>query len=604
MLILIIVNSTCIQFNAHNDVSIIHKQSKVGTKPRQSVRINRSQRGTVCGLYRVLAAKPGVSVSSFSSSSDSSQYTLEPVARSFERKKWQTVAGPYTRKVSVKKCGAVNSACRIIFRVLREDNPADFAYVLLTTSHDLKDKREMRARFLQQATFGPTKADLDNWETNFGTSTDITSYENYLVDQFRNQPMTLNREYFRSHLDWSMKDEAVENGSIAPRDPCAQYSRWREHAITADDYSKRFEVTQILVDGVNKFLITVEAEPRTVVDTFSSTDGAYAGPGTYSFCYSMGEGIGEPIRFQLAAGGTCKTLNNPKIYLPPQVINDHTLDLRYIDLPAMTSFEAIDGVFAESRQLWKVGTSYRLLEAMNDPVCDTFQTTEAQTDYRNIIGKVAGSDDVFHYEGYGQVEENSITKPLSDGGLSKLKFANVGTNGRKITCANVGMDFANIDGCRLSMSEACVSNAYSRHNNDAPMTAEATVVCGSDGEVANNPNLPKEQTNMFRMWETANGAFYPGFGRQKSNLWSMVALEAPDQLRQRVAWALSQILVVTPNQIEESRNMNEPFTKYYDIFVRNAFGNYRDVLKEVSYSPMMAGELVIWLVSTRKCTIR
>ena len=498
----------------------------------------------------------------------------------------------------------MNSACRIVFRVRREDNPADFAYVLLTTSHDLKDKREMRARFLQQATFGPTKADLDNWETNFGPSTDITSYENYLVDQFRNQPMTLNREYFRSHLDWSMKDEAVENGSIAPRDPCAQYSRWRDYAITGDDYSKDFDVTEILVDGVNKYLITVENEPRTVVDTFSSTDGAYAGPGTYAFCYSMGEGIGEPVRFQKAAGSVCKILNNPKIYLPPQVVNDHTLALRYIDLPAMASFEAIDGVFAEDRQLWKVGTSYRLLEAMNDPVCDTFQTTEDQIDYRNIIGKVAGSDDMFHYDGYGQAEENSITNPLSDGGLSKLKFANVGANGNKITCANVAMDFTNIDGCRLSMSEACVSNAYSRHNNDVPMTAEATVVCGSDGEVANNPNLPKEQTNMFRMWETANGVFYPGFGNQKSNLWAMVALEAPDQLRQRVAWALSQILVVTPNQIDESRNINEPFMKYYDIFVRNAFGNYRDVLKEVSYSPMMAGELVIWLVSTRKCTIR
>jgi cullin-associated NEDD8-dissociated protein 1 len=27
---------------------------------------------------------------------------------------------------------------------------------------------------------------------------------------------------------------------------------------------------------------------------------------------------------------------------------------------------------------------------------------------------------------------------------------------------------------------------------------------------------------------------------------------------------------------------------YYDIFVRNALGNYRDVLREVSYSPTMA----------------
>lgn len=36
---------------------------------------------------------------------------------------------------------------------------------------------------------------------------------------------------------------------------------------------------------------------------------------------------------------------------------------------------------------------------------------------------------------------------------------------------------------------------------------------------------------------------------QKKNIWSMVALESEDQLRQRMAWALSQILVVAPNQV-------------------------------------------------------
>lgn len=67
----------------------------------------------------------------------------------------------------------------------------------------------------------------------------------------------------------------------------------------------------------------------------------------------------------------------------------------------------------------------------------------------------------------------------------------------------------------------------------------------------------------------------------------MIALESNDQLRQRMAWALSQILVVTPNQIDEE-GYSEIYLNYYDIFVRNAFGNYFDVLKEVSYSPMMA----------------
>ena len=32
----------------------------------------------------------------------------------------------------------------------------------------------------------------------------------------------------------------------------------------------------------------------------------------------------------------------------------------------------------------------------------------------------------------------------------------------------------------------------------------------------------------------------------------------------------------------------EPWVNYYDILVRHAFGSLRDILQEVSYSPMMA----------------
>ena len=34
-----------------------------------------------------------------------------------------------------------------------------------------------------------------------------------------------------------------------------------------------------------------------------------------------------------------------------------------------------------------------------------------------------------------------------------------------------------------------------------------------------------------------------GTDRGKSNVWHSIALDAPDQLRQRVAWALAQIFV-------------------------------------------------------------
>ena len=60
---------------------------------------------------------------------------------------------------------------------------------------------------------------------------------------------------------------------------------------------------------------------------------------------------------------------------------------------------------------------------------------------------------------------------------------------------------------------------------------------------------------------------------QKRNAWTMIALESDDQLRQRMAWALSQIVVITPNQIADI-GYSEIYLNFYDIFVRNAFGNY------------------------------
>ncbi|MBC8128546.1 MAG: DUF1800 domain-containing protein [Gloeobacteraceae cyanobacterium ES-bin-144] len=64
------------------------------------------------------------------------------------------------------------------------------------------------------------------------------------------------------------------------------------------------------------------------------------------------------------------------------------------------------------------------------------------------------------------------------------------------------------------------------------------------------------------------------------------AIGGKDQLRQRVAFALSQILVTSrrdPNLADRPLAM----TDYYDIFLRNAFGNYREILGEVTLHPAM-----------------
>jgi uncharacterized protein (DUF1800 family) len=56
-----------------------------------------------------------------------------------------------------------------------------------------------------------------------------------------------------------------------------------------------------------------------------------------------------------------------------------------------------------------------------------------------------------------------------------------------------------------------------------------------------------------------------------------------DQLRQRMAFALSQILVVSDESIESA----DALAGYYNLLSKNAFGNYRDLLLEVALNPTM-----------------
>src|SRR5579872_7441854 len=62
------------------------------------------------------------------------------------------------------------------------------------------------------------------------------------------------------------------------------------------------------------------------------------------------------------------------------------------------------------------------------------------------------------------------------------------------------------------------------------------------------------------------------------------ALTGQDQLRQRVAFILSQIWVVSQQAGVPQAYAYPP---YWRIFRDNAFGNYRDIIKAVSLSPAM-----------------
>ncbi|MGV6809980.1 MAG: DUF1800 family protein [bacterium] len=65
------------------------------------------------------------------------------------------------------------------------------------------------------------------------------------------------------------------------------------------------------------------------------------------------------------------------------------------------------------------------------------------------------------------------------------------------------------------------------------------------------------------------------------------AMSASDQLRQRMAFALSEIFVVSSSGENELYAIPKGVAYYQDLMVKHAFGNYRDLLEAVTYSPAM-----------------
>jgi uncharacterized protein (DUF1800 family) len=69
------------------------------------------------------------------------------------------------------------------------------------------------------------------------------------------------------------------------------------------------------------------------------------------------------------------------------------------------------------------------------------------------------------------------------------------------------------------------------------------------------------------------------------DIWFRNALHGEDQLRQRVAFALSEIMVVS--QLGVLNNQPYALASYYDMLAENAFGNYRNLIEDVTLHPAM-----------------
>ncbi|MEM7362740.1 MAG: DUF1800 domain-containing protein [Pseudomonadota bacterium] len=69
------------------------------------------------------------------------------------------------------------------------------------------------------------------------------------------------------------------------------------------------------------------------------------------------------------------------------------------------------------------------------------------------------------------------------------------------------------------------------------------------------------------------------------DVWFRVAVRGDDQLRQRVAFALSQIMVVSDRSV--LFDTPNGLAHYYDLLAEHSFGNFRDLMEAVTLNPSM-----------------
>ncbi len=80
----------------------------------------------------------------------------------------------------------------------------------------------------------------------------------------------------------------------------------------------------------------------------------------------------------------------------------------------------------------------------------------------------------------------------------------------------------------------------------------------------------------------------PSVRQLRVRAWLDRAVNAPDQLRQRVAFALSEIVVISDVGNVLSTDVGAPgAADYYDLLLRDAFGSYRQLLGDVTLHPAM-----------------
>jgi uncharacterized protein (DUF1800 family) len=165
--------------------------------------------------------------------------------------------------------------------------------------------------------------------------------------------------------------------------------------------------------------------------------------------------------------------------------------------------------------------------------------------------------------GGGGSNNNTPTTPVVNTPPSTPTLQQRQAAAKLLNLATFGPTFAEIDDAAAAGLNTWLDNQLNLPpSNHMPIVQRYVQAYGSDitGEPA--PGLYRR----FAFWERA--------------------LAAPDQLRQLTAYALTQIFVISDN-VDTLFIDPRALASYYDMLLANAFGNFRDLLRDVTLHPAM-----------------
>jgi hypothetical protein len=189
---------------------------------------------------------------------------LKPVWRSYDGRDWEASAGDYSSTPTPDCAGGV---CNVTLPPLLNGT----RYQLTSFNMPPYSTKDEIARFLEQATFGQTLADIATFDNN--SSNLQLAFANWIKTQQTTVPLTSHRAYYRRRMNARYEFASVVG---AVTHPCQKGTRYRRFLFAFKDYGKVVTLqtvgnfTNVIMDG---FVRTVASGRVTVSGRVPLPDG-------------------------------------------------------------------------------------------------------------------------------------------------------------------------------------------------------------------------------------------------------------------------------------------------------------------------------------------